>query len=52
VIRFLVKRFAMLAATLLVASFAIYGALYLAPGSAISALTGGRTPSPEVLAHL
>ena len=51
-IRFLVKRFAMLAATLLVASFAIYGALYLAPGSAISALTGGRTPSPEVLAHL
>ena len=37
------RRVAMLVATLLVASFAIYGALYLAPGSPIAALTGGRT---------
>jgi peptide/nickel transport system permease protein len=43
---------AMLVATLLVASFAIYGALYLAPGSPIAALTGGRSVSPEVLAQL
>ena len=37
------RRLAMLVATLLVASFAIYGALYLAPGSPIAALTGGRS---------
>ncbi len=49
---FLGKRLAMLVATLLVASFAIYGALYLAPGSPIAALTGGRSVPPEVLAQL
>jgi peptide/nickel transport system permease protein len=42
----------MLVATLLVASFAVYGALYLAPGSPIATLTGNRAPSPEVLAQL
>jgi peptide/nickel transport system permease protein len=52
VIAFLGKRLAMLLATLLVASFAIYGALYLAPGSPIAALTGGRSVPPEVLAQL
>jgi peptide/nickel transport system permease protein len=46
------RRLAMLVATLLVASFAIYGALYLAPGSPIAALTGGRTVPPEVMANL
>lgn len=51
-IAFLGKRLAMLIATLLVASFAIYGALYLAPGSPIAALTGGRSVPPEVLAQL
>ena len=51
-IAFLGKRMAMLIATLLVASFAIYGALYLAPGSPIAALTGGRSVPPEVLAQL
>jgi peptide/nickel transport system permease protein len=50
--RFLARRGAMLVATLLVASFAIYGALYLAPGSPIAALTGGRTLPPEVMASL
>jgi peptide/nickel transport system permease protein len=49
---FLGKRLAMLVATLLVASFAIYGALYLAPGSPIAALTGGRSVSPDVLKQL
>jgi len=52
VLRFIARRVAMLGATLLVASFAIYGALYLAPGSPIAALTGGRTVPPEVLAQL
>jgi peptide/nickel transport system permease protein len=51
-IRFLLRRLAMLAATLLVASFAVYAALYIAPGSPIAALTGGRAPSPEVTAEL
>ena len=32
----------MLLATLLVASFVIYGSIYLAPGSPLAALTGGR----------
>lgn len=51
-IRFVVRRLVMLVATLLVASFAMYGALYLAPGSPIAALTGGRAPSPAVIAQL
>ena len=50
--QFIAKRFAMLVATLLVASFAIYGALYLAPGSPLAALTGGRTLPPEVMAQI
>jgi peptide/nickel transport system permease protein len=41
-----------LVATLLVASFVIYGALYLAPGSPIATLTGSRTPPPDVTATL
>jgi peptide/nickel transport system permease protein len=52
VITFLARRLAMLVVTMLVASFAVYGALYLAPGSPVAALTGGRSPSPEVLAEL
>ena len=51
-LRFLSRRLAMLVATLLVASFAIYGALDLAPGSPIAALTGGRTLPPEVMAQI
>ena len=49
---FIAKRLAMLAATLIVASFVIYGALYLAPGSPLAALTGGRSVPPEVMAQL
>ena len=48
-LRFLVRRMTMLVVTVLVASFAIYSAMYLAPGSPIAALTGGRTPSPEAI---
>jgi peptide/nickel transport system permease protein len=48
-LRFLVRRVTMLVVTVLVASFAIYSAMYLAPGSPIAALTGGRTPSPEAI---
>jgi peptide/nickel transport system permease protein len=51
-LRFLARRLGLLAATLLVASFAIYGALYLAPGNPIATLTGGRTPTPEAIAVL
>ena len=49
---FVVRRLLMLVGTLLVASFAIYGALYLAPGSPLAALTGGRTLPPEVMTQL
>ncbi len=42
----------MLVVTLLVASFAIYGSLYLAPGSPIAALTGGRALPAEQPARL
>jgi peptide/nickel transport system permease protein len=49
---FLVRRLALLGTTVLVASFAIYGALYLSPGSPIATLTAGRTPSPDAIAVL
>ena len=39
----------MLVTTLLVSSFAIYSAMYLAPGNPIAALLGGRTPTPEAI---
>jgi len=42
----------MLVLTLLVASFAIYGSLSIAPGSPLSVLTGGRTLPPEAMATL
>jgi peptide/nickel transport system permease protein len=49
---FVLRRLVVLAATLVVASFAIYASLYVAPGSPIATLTGGRTPSPEAIAVL
>jgi peptide/nickel transport system permease protein len=49
---FLVRRLIMLIGTLLVSSFVIYSALYLAPGNPIATLTGGRTPSPEAIKTL
>jgi peptide/nickel transport system permease protein len=50
--RFLARRLAMLAASLLVASFVIFAAVYLAPGNPISALSGGRSLPPSSLAIL
>jgi len=44
--RFLARRLAMLVASLLVASFVIFGALYLAPGNPVAALSGGRPLPP------
>lgn len=50
--RFFVRRLAMLVATLLVSSFVIFSALYLAPGNPIAVLSGGRTLPPEAIATL
>jgi len=47
--RFLLRRLAMLAGTLLVASFVIFGSLYVAPGSPLAALSGGRALPPSSL---
>jgi peptide/nickel transport system permease protein len=46
-VRFLLRRLVMLAASLLVASFVIFAALYLAPGSPLAALSGGRSLPPS-----
>ncbi|MFI5979244.1 ABC transporter permease [Streptomyces sp. NPDC051555] len=48
-LRFAVRRLAEMAATLLCASFVIFGAMYLAPGNPASFLLGGRSASPETL---
>ncbi|HYB87699.1 MAG TPA: ABC transporter permease [Streptosporangiaceae bacterium] len=50
--RFFARRLAMLVASLLIASFVIFGALYLAPGNPISALSGGRTIPASAVAVL
>src|SRR5215467_4862068 len=47
--RFVARRLAMLIASLLVASFVIFAALYLAPGNPIAALSGGRPLPPGSL---
>ncbi|MFJ3250994.1 ABC transporter permease [Streptomyces sp. NPDC094154] len=49
---FLFRRLLALAATLIVASFLIFGALYLAPGRPETFLTQGRSISPETLASI
>jgi peptide/nickel transport system permease protein len=48
-LRFFVRRLAMLIVSLLVASFVIFAAIYLAPGNPIAALSGGRSIPPESL---
>ena len=45
--RFFARRLAMLLVSLLVASFVIFAAVYLAPGSPIAALSGGRSLPPS-----
>jgi peptide/nickel transport system permease protein len=49
---FIAGRLAGLVATLLVASFVVYGALYLAPGSPIAVITGGRALPARTLAAI
>ncbi|MFI0975897.1 ABC transporter permease [Streptomyces sp. NPDC021093] len=51
-VKFAVRRTAEMAVTLLVASFAVFGAMYLAPGSPASFLLSGRSASPEALAAI
>ena len=43
------RRLGVMAATLLVSSFVIYGALYLAPGSPLAALSGGKNLPPSAV---
>jgi len=50
--RFLARRLVMLIASLLVASFVIFAALYAAPGNPISALSGGRSLPASSMAVL
>ncbi len=51
-IRFAVVRLIRLALALLVSSLVVDGALYLAPGSALSALTGGRALPADQIAEI
>ncbi|HTW21315.1 MAG TPA: ABC transporter permease [Mycobacteriales bacterium] len=48
-LRFFARRLAMLIASLLVASFVIFAAMYLAPGNPVAALSGGRPLPPSSL---
>ncbi len=50
--RFALRRLAEMTATLLGASFVVFGAMYLAPGSPASFLLAGRSASPEALAAI
>jgi peptide/nickel transport system permease protein len=50
--RFFARRLAMLLASLLIASFVIFAALYLAPGNPVAALSGGRSLPPSSIAVL
>ena len=47
--RFIVGRLVRLAATLLVSSFVIFSALFVAPGNPIATLSGGRSLSPDAV---
>ncbi|MER5878347.1 ABC transporter permease [Streptomyces sp. NPDC060235] len=49
-LRFAVRRLVEMAATLLGASFVVFGAVYLAPGDPASFLLSGRSASPQALA--
>ncbi|MEU6676495.1 ABC transporter permease [Streptomyces sp. NPDC046925] len=51
-LRFAARRMAEMAATLLAASFVVFGAMYLAPGSPAGFLLSGRSASPEAVASI
>lgn len=48
-LRFFLRRLAMLVGTLLVSSFVIFSALFLAPGNPIAVLSGGRSLPPDAV---
>lgn len=50
--RFALKRAALLIGTLLVSSFVVFSALFIAPGNPLAQLSGGRTLPPEAVAAL
>ncbi|WP_433359557.1 ABC transporter permease [Streptosporangium sp. CA-115845] len=52
IVRFLVRRLLETASSLVAASFLVFGALYLAPGSPETFLLGGRAAGPEALAAI
>ncbi len=49
---FALKRAALLIGTLLVSSFVVFSALFIAPGNPLAQLSGGRTLPPEAVAAL
>ena len=51
-VSFLSRRILTSVITLLVSSFVVFGALYLAPGSPMALLTGGRSVPPETIAEI
>lgn len=51
-IRFALRRLGALSVTLLIASIVVFGGLYLAPGSPLGFLTGGRSLPPETIKAL
>lgn len=51
-IGFLARRLAALVVTLVVTSFVIFGALYIAPGGPLAYLLGGRSVTPKVAASI
>lgn len=50
--RFLLERLGRLIAVLVFASLLVFSAVYLAPGSAVATLSGGRSLTPEQVAQL
>ena len=48
--RFILRRLGALVLTLLIASFAIYSLIYIAPGNVLTFVLGNRTTSPEQIA--
>lgn len=51
-LRFTARRLAGAAVTLLLTSFLVFGAVYLAPGSPVAFLLGHHTASPELVAQV
>ncbi|MCD2124607.1 ABC transporter permease [Rhodococcus rhodochrous] len=51
-ITYLARRIGAMLATLFVASFVVYGALYLAPGDPVSTLISGNVVTPELIASV